>query len=312
MGPAAVPVLVKALKDDSWQVRCSAAQALGKMGPAAVPALVEALKDKDLAVRYCCARELGEMGPAAAAAVPALVEALKDKHWTVRCCCAQALGEMGPAAVAAVPALVKVLKDDHWYVRHFSAQALGKMGPAAGGGGAAAAVPALVKALKDVRREVRVAAANALGEMGSAAAAAVPAIAEDLGTREPAAEDCDVFLMDVLARKPLASRAALPYLEKLPARYYKHSRPFLLQLALLHSDFDRKPWLSPSLADAVKDAALRGNDRDLQLPCPRPSQILKSSMSLSRMPSPQWMTRWCDASFASCKAQAPAAPSPLN
>ena len=74
--------------------------------------------------------------------------------------------------------------------------------------------------------------------------------------------------MEVLVSAPLASSAALPFLEQLSVLCHKykgpwHKNPVPLQLALLLSD--RKTSLSPCLADAVKDAALRGNDRDLQL-----------------------------------------------
>src|SRR5262249_49934949 len=50
LGQAAVPELIKALKDDDWQVRNQAAVALGAIGPqakAAVPALIDVLQEED-------------------------------------------------------------------------------------------------------------------------------------------------------------------------------------------------------------------------------------------------------------------------
>jgi HEAT repeat protein len=63
----------------------------GGLGPAAVPALAEALKNQNADIRQSAAFALGEIGSAAADAVPALVEALKDQYIDVRQSAADAL-----------------------------------------------------------------------------------------------------------------------------------------------------------------------------------------------------------------------------
>ena len=71
---AAVPDLIKALKDQESLVRSSAAQALGRMGEKArdvVPALIGTLKDEDMWVQIKAIEALGAIGPKAK---PALVE----------------------------------------------------------------------------------------------------------------------------------------------------------------------------------------------------------------------------------------------
>src|SRR5215471_2753189 len=76
LGQAAVPELLKALKDDDWQVRNQAAVVLGAIGPeakAAVPALMDVLQEDDKYFRGHGAVALGKIGKEARAAVPALI-----------------------------------------------------------------------------------------------------------------------------------------------------------------------------------------------------------------------------------------------
>jgi hypothetical protein len=134
MGQAAVPELIKALKDDDWQVRNQAAVALGAIGPeakAAVPALVEVLQDEDKYFRSHAATALGKIGREATAAIPALRKALKDKDEDVRRDAAAALGCLGPEAKAAVSDLVELLKDQRKAVRKQALKALEEIDPQA-------------------------------------------------------------------------------------------------------------------------------------------------------------------------------------
>ena len=88
---------------------------MGGIGPAAkdaVPALIKALKDKDFNVRRSAAAAVGKIGPAAKDAVPALIEALKDKDIYVRIGAALLLSRIGPAAKDAVPALKAMSEND--------------------------------------------------------------------------------------------------------------------------------------------------------------------------------------------------------
>ena len=50
---AAIPAFVEMLHDKEMTVANAAALALGRIGPAAVPALTEALKDEDAGARFC-------------------------------------------------------------------------------------------------------------------------------------------------------------------------------------------------------------------------------------------------------------------
>lgn len=62
--------------------RNNAAYSIARMGPAAkaaVPALIRALKDPEAAVRFPVCIALREIGPDAREAVPALTEALEDR-----------------------------------------------------------------------------------------------------------------------------------------------------------------------------------------------------------------------------------------
>ena len=72
--------LIKALQDQEWEVRASAALALGDIGADAkdaVPALVKALQDQDEWVRSRATLALGRIGGGAKDAVPALIQLLQ-------------------------------------------------------------------------------------------------------------------------------------------------------------------------------------------------------------------------------------------
>ena len=60
-----------------------------------VPPLVERLKDQDFEQRRRAADALGDLGPKAAAAVPALVAAFADEHVEVHWYALDALGRIG-------------------------------------------------------------------------------------------------------------------------------------------------------------------------------------------------------------------------
>jgi NADH dehydrogenase len=134
LGQAAVPELIKALKDDDWQVRNQAAVVLGAIGPeskAAVPALIDVLREEDKYFRSHGAAALGKIGREARVAVPALIKALKDHDEDVRREAAGALGRIGPEAREAVAALVELLTDPRKPVRKQAIQALEEIDAAA-------------------------------------------------------------------------------------------------------------------------------------------------------------------------------------
>jgi len=174
IGSGAVTPLAAALRQDVWQMRQTAAWALGMTDdPEAMPPLVAALADKRPDVRIAAAWALGELANPAAA--EPLIKAFKDNETDhdVRRLAAYALGEIGdsdavkPHISDAVKLLLAGLKDEIWSVRKEAAEAFGKIGdldavkPYISG-----AVKPLMAALEDEDRSVREAAAWALGEIG--------------------------------------------------------------------------------------------------------------------------------------------------
>ena len=161
---AAVPGLIRALKNMDPNARSAAAVALGRIGPAghdAVPALVAALRRQAVSAR-CAVVALGCMGPAAQEAVPDLVRALAHDDGETRCAAAEALGAVGPDTREAVPALVDALKHGCWRVRVHAARALGQIRPPATTAPGRDAVAALRATLAAPDPGLRDAAAAAL------------------------------------------------------------------------------------------------------------------------------------------------------
>ena len=188
VGPAALPELIAALKDEHPQVFAGAANAIHRIGPEAkeaVEPLVKLVKKDDAFARRAGIYGLMGIGPEAKAAVPALIEALDHEHFHTQYWACRALREIGPGAKAAVPVLVRLLKDDMASVRRHAAQALGGIGPEIG----EEAIASLTAALKDPTEPVREDAAIALGKIGPPAKAAAPALEK------------------ALAKGPLAARA---------------------------------------------------------------------------------------------------------
>jgi HEAT repeat protein len=149
LGPeasGAVDPLIRAMKEKP-AASVKAAEALARIGPAAVPALVKTVRDLNSPGRSDAVSALWHMGPGAEGAAPALVEAMKHlvgpSGLDERYYAAEALGRIGPgAAKVAVPALIAVAKDgrESPFYRQACLTALGAMGPAA-----ADAIPALTE-----------------------------------------------------------------------------------------------------------------------------------------------------------------------
>ena len=222
---AAVPELVRALRDDDPRVRWFAAGALASIGPgakASVPALIEALRSKDVAtggevtfwngamsredgpIRLAAAVALGRIGPESRAAVPDLVRALRDPDARVRSETAQALGAIGPAAGAAVAELVRMMsRDADDEVADLAAEALGRIG--------AAAVPAVSEILRGRDPDARIRAVKALGAAGPKAAAATADLLRALGDRDEELRTAAAAALGRIGHGPEA-KAAIPAL----------------------------------------------------------------------------------------------------
>ncbi len=144
---------LKALQDDSEEVRAAAIEALRGMGEPAIDALIGALRDKSYVVRIAAAEALGDMG--GTRAVEPLAGVLGDTDQDVRIAAAAALGRLRDRR--AVRPLRDLCSDPYVGVRHAAADALAAIGEEA--------LDALLAALADPATIVRVAAARALGIM---------------------------------------------------------------------------------------------------------------------------------------------------
>ena len=190
-GPQVAELLVEALRNESAEVRSSAAEALGELGkaePQVIEALTSALKDEDVRVRISAAEALGILGKAEPWVIEALTSALKDEDAEVRSSAAEALGILGKAEPEVIEALTSALRDEDARVRISAALALGELGKAE-----PQVIEALTSALKDEDVRVRISAAEALGILGKAEPWVIEALTsalkdEDAEVRSSAAE----------------------------------------------------------------------------------------------------------------------------
>jgi hypothetical protein len=126
-GPEAFPHLMSALPQirDAQRVERAVIEALGGISDLAAAALIEQRLTSDtFELRVSAARALGRMR--AAHCVPGLIAALKDTVWQVRAQAAWALGRA--QAPVAVYALTSCLTDQAWWVRRHAAYALAELG----------------------------------------------------------------------------------------------------------------------------------------------------------------------------------------
>lgn len=119
-----VPLVVQMLEDGDPGVQMRIMHAISEAGPAAMPSLIEALKD-DRAAYWACLI-LRDIGPAAKEAVPALAEKLKSQKPEVRREAALTLGTMQEAAIGVLPQIAALLDDPHG--RAAATFALGQIG----------------------------------------------------------------------------------------------------------------------------------------------------------------------------------------
>ncbi len=170
IGEAAVPSLMKALKDPASEIRAYAAWLLVKIGrvPEIEP-VAEALKDEDTYVRANAALALACVAlhrrPDKTITAP-LVAAMKDSEPVVRAAAAESLGYTAEAAdESVVRVLIDALDDEDQEVILCAAWALGEVR-------SPTAVPRLIGLLKHTNWRVRETAAESLGWTGDAAAVA--------------------------------------------------------------------------------------------------------------------------------------------
>lgn len=112
--PAAVGILVNALKDSEPQVCRIAGEALMKLDILSkehIPTLEVALKSSQAVVRTFAAQSLGKFGKEAKTSVAALMIAAKDKDLQVRFESVQALGLIGENSKEVIPLLTQILAE---------------------------------------------------------------------------------------------------------------------------------------------------------------------------------------------------------
>jgi RNA polymerase sigma factor (sigma-70 family) len=261
---AAVPALVRALRQDKLEVRAWAALTLLRIGPDAVPAVSEVLQEPDRERRFCALVALAGGG---AKAVPFLAAALKDPDHDIRASAAQYLGVIGnrdksePRQIVvgllptrgqtvtllgadvreAVPFLERVLKDRDTNIRAMAAEALGKIGP-----DARAALPALLRLWegKDDSPSVGVLTAvfKALWQIDPIAAARARVSVQGLNQRLPGR-----FRQWAGGAPPGAAGPAVPI-------EVKRAIPILIQ-ALADKDPDTRAGAATALGEIGPDAA---------------------------------------------------------
>lgn len=111
-----LPILIRLLEDENYEVSESACIILSWFGPdarEAIPALIRLSNHKVDDVRALAIRALGHIAVSdpEEEVVPVLLRALADEDLYVRRSAAYALGKLGPKAMAAVPALIQVLEE---------------------------------------------------------------------------------------------------------------------------------------------------------------------------------------------------------
>lgn len=177
-GKLAVVKLGDIARDDFVaEIADKAAVSLAKIGPAAVPELVRNLKDARPEVRLRSLRALVLIGPDGGRAAPALAECLQDREPVVRSLALQALASMGPQASPAVKALCQNLRDPLPAIRQLTCSTLKGLGPDA--------VPELTKYLDLGDVNERCLVIEALGEIAREFKDAFPPLFQALKDPEP-------------------------------------------------------------------------------------------------------------------------------
>ncbi len=185
LGPAArdaLPVLIRATRDENQEVRLWAVTAIRRIGASArdaSPALLNVLSDDARPVQEAARDALEAIGPAA---TPVLLPALRTRDPWVRANAAEAIGVIGVAKGDVVPGLVRLLADDSLWVRASAAWALGHLGREA----KKAARPLAASLAEELRRDPTLSApaqrvrvenlVYALGRIGKDAGDAAPLV----------------------------------------------------------------------------------------------------------------------------------------
>ena len=120
--------MIRDLGDQDPNVRALAFQALQEKKEAALPALIKALKDKDWKARNGAVNLIRAMGADGKDAPPALIKTLKDPNLNVRLDTMRAIENTALLGSREVPALLSALKDNDDPIRRWIVKQIGAMG----------------------------------------------------------------------------------------------------------------------------------------------------------------------------------------
>ncbi|HLU49551.1 MAG TPA: HEAT repeat domain-containing protein, partial [Planctomycetota bacterium] len=188
IGPGArdtVPILVRALDDESMDVVISACRALpriGHEGRTAIPRLLELLRGDEIERSWRAAYGLGGFGQLADEAVPDLLRFLESENTDARWSAANNLNAIGTRPAEVVPALVAALERETIPQPKLAMiHALASFRPDAN-----IAAKALIARVedKDEEEQVRLRALEALGALSNPPRAVVNGLAKALGSPE--------------------------------------------------------------------------------------------------------------------------------
>jgi len=210
---AAISALINSLKDESAEVRRSAAFGLGEVGEFAVPELIEASQDQDPSVRRSAIAALGEIGTEPAVSV--IYAALQDEDEDVRTSAARALGDSG------IQLAISNLQNEDWQIRRNSIEKISLIGVNASNL-PEPAVQALIQALQDPDSNVRTSAASALvtfssnggeeldSDIDKALQTAIPNLIDSLENGDALARLDAIFVLGGIGN---AAETAIPYIQ---------------------------------------------------------------------------------------------------
>jgi HEAT repeat protein len=155
--------LLESLRDESPDVRRTAAESLGKIGdPRAVDSILPLMHDPAAMVREASILAMGRLKPPATEGVVVLLtQALEDPVESVRQAAVVAIGEIEPGSRLLQP-VIGLLRSPDVTVRRAAVQALLQVD-------SSQSVPALVAAGRDSDAEVRQGIVAAVGEWGGSA-----------------------------------------------------------------------------------------------------------------------------------------------
>ncbi|GAB1539424.1 hypothetical protein NUACC21_20900 [Scytonema sp. NUACC21] len=179
---SAASALLRAMKDEDFEVRFIATNALGKIGKDSEPVvkgLVTLLKNENSEVRSCAAEALGKIGKDSESVVQSLVALLTDEDSGVCRSAANALGNIGNDSKPVVEGLVTLLKEENSLLSSSATDALGKIGK-----NSELVVERLLTLLKHTDYWVRSGTAYALGNIGNNSESVVQGLLELLTDKD--------------------------------------------------------------------------------------------------------------------------------